>query len=254
MRILSLNVNGIRSAERKGLWKWLADTTWDVVCVQEVRADQELAKSPLDGVDSHIFSALRPGYSGTAIYTRHQPERVHSGMQVEEFDGEGRIVALEWSSMRIVSAYFPSGSSSPERQEAKFRFLQAVEPLMERWREDAVPTIVCGDFNIAHQPLDLKNWRGNQKNSGFLPEEREWVSARLAAGWEDTFRRLYPDVPGYTWWSNRGQAYAKDVGWRIDYQWANPAASGRATAAAVYKDQRFSDHAPLIVDYEGLGW
>ncbi len=252
MRILSLNVNGIRSAQRKGMWEWLEKMKWDVLCIQEVRADEATAQSPIAGVKSYVYSADRPGYSGTAIYSRIEPDRVMRGMQSEEFDTEGRILMAQWSSLRIVSAYFPSGSSSDDRQQAKFRFLNGIEPVLDRWRTDALPTIMCGDFNIAHQALDLKNWKGNQKNSGFLPEEREWVTKRLAEGWEDTHRRLHPEVPGYTWWSNRGQAYAKDVGWRIDYQWANPGASGTARAVSVYKDERFSDHAPLIVDYEGI--
>ncbi|MES2207218.1 MAG: exodeoxyribonuclease III [Pseudomonadota bacterium] len=252
MRILSLNVNGIRSAQRKGVWEWLGKIHWDVLCIQEVRADEVAAQSPLAGVKSYVYSAARPGYSGTAIYSRVEPHSVTPGIQVDEFDTEGRILMAQWASLRVVSAYFPSGSSSEDRQKAKFRFLEAVEPQLDAWRKDSLPTVICGDFNIAHKELDLKNWKGNQKNSGFLPEERAWVSERLAEGWEDTHRKLYPEVPGYTWWSNRGQAYAKDVGWRIDYQWANPGASGSAHTVSVYKDERFSDHAPLIVDYEGI--
>jgi exodeoxyribonuclease-3 len=249
MRILSLNVNGIRSACRKGLWEWLSKNPWDILCVQEVRADTEMALCPIENTYSYVFSAQRAGYSGTAIYTRSPALVVQQGIDQAEFDAEGRILIAEWPNLRVVSAYFPSGSSSPERQEAKFRFLEAIQPHLECWREGGVPTVLCGDFNVAHQPIDLKNWKGNQKNSGFLPEEREWVSSQLAMGWEDTFRRLYPDVAGYTWWSNRGQAYAKDVGWRIDYQWANKAAHQCAQQAVVIKDPRLSDHAILAVDY-----
>jgi exodeoxyribonuclease III len=252
MQILSLNVNGIRSAQRKGLWEWLTTFSWDILCVQEIRSDHLSAQSPINQVNSYCFPAIRPGYSGTAIYSKKPIPKLTYGINVEEFDQEGRVLIGEWPHLRIVSLYFPSGSSSPERQLSKFRFLVEIEPFFDKWRKDTIPTILCGDFNIAHQPLDLKNWKGNLKNSGFLPEEREWVGNQIHKGWKDIYRHLYPEHPGYTWWSNRGQAYTKDVGWRIDYQWTNPIASNLAKNAYVYKEQRFSDHAPLIIEYPEL--
>jgi exodeoxyribonuclease III len=256
-RVVTLNVNGLRSAASKGLLRWLQRCDPDIVCLQEVKAQQtdlpETLLRPL-GLHAHFHYARARGYSGTALWSRARPRRVQAGFGVDEFDHEGRYVEAEFANTRIVSVYFPSGSSSPERQQAKFRFLDAFDPHLQRLQECGKQTLLCGDINIAHREIDLKNWRSNQKNSGFLPEERAWISRALGErGWVDVYRRLHPNATGgaYTWWSNRGQAWANNVGWRIDYQIATPGLAARARRGEVYKARRFSDHAPLIVEYTG---
>jgi len=262
-RITTLNLNGIRSAVAKGLPDWVAATAPDLLCVQELKAqaaDMAGRYDTLAGLRGYFHFAKRKGYSGVGIYTRHEPSDVITGIGVPEFDDEGRWIELRFDTparrLSVVSVYFPSGSSGEERQQAKFRFLDQVAPVLARLAQGR-EALVCGDINIAHTERDLKNWRSNQKNSGFLPEERAWMTGLLGSGaWVDVYRRLYPDAEGegYTWWSQRGQAWAKNVGWRIDYQLATPALAERARSAQVYKAQRFSDHAPLTVGYEGPLW
>ncbi len=257
LRVTSLNVNGLRSAFRKGFNQWLESAKPDVVCLQEVKAqepdlsDELLAPTPYEG---HFHYAEKKGYSGVGIYTRHQPETVRAGLGIEAFDREGRLVCAQWPSLTIISAYLPSGSSGQARQDVKMQFLDALTP----WLKDLIAThrrsghefIICGDWNIAHKEIDLKNWRGNRKNSGFLPEERQWLTQVFDdIGFVDVFRKLEPGEDHYTWWSNRGQAWAKNVGWRIDYQIATPGIAAKAKRAEIYKEQRFSDHAPLTIDY-----
>ena len=254
MRVITLNVNGIRSAGRKGLARWLTRVEpWDVACFQEIRADAQLVpKSLVAPRKAHtvFHPATRKGYSGVALYAR-QPMSTRTGFGSDEFDAEGRYLEADFGGVSIVSVYFPSGSSSPERQAAKFRFLESFLPHLTQLREAGREVILCGDWNIAHQPIDLKNWRGNQKNSGFLPEERSWLTRVFdELGFVDVFRRLNQEPEQYTWWSNRGQAWAKNVGWRIDYQIATPGIACTAHSAAIYKNRRFSDHAPLIIDYD----
>jgi len=208
-----------------------------------------------DGMHAFYHYAEKKGYSGVGIWSRQEPQRVIAGFDGGEFDAEGRYLRADFGNLSVISLYLPSGSSSPERQEAKFRFLDAFLPHLRALRAEGREIVLCGDWNIAHQEIDLKNWKSNQKNSGFLPEERAWLSRVFAElGWVDVYRRLYPEATGdaYTWWSNRGQAWAKNVGWRIDYQIATPDLAARAMAANVYKAQRFSDHAPLTVDYRQL--
>jgi exodeoxyribonuclease-3 len=183
---------------------------------------------------------------------RRQPDQVVEGFGNAEFDAEGRYLRADWGNLSVISLYLPSGSSSPERQEAKFRFLDVFYPHLAALRNEGREIVLCGDWNIAHREIDLKNWKSNQKNSGFLPEERAWIGQVFdELGWVDVYRQLHPEATGdaYTWWSNRGQAWAKNVGWRIDYQIATPGIAQTARAATVFKEQRFSDHAPLIVDY-----
>ncbi|HKW79951.1 MAG TPA: exodeoxyribonuclease III [Casimicrobiaceae bacterium] len=254
MRIVTLNVNGIRSAERKGFARWLARVEpWDVVCLQEIKAHpDDVPKSLRAPRRSHasFHAASRRGYSGVALYARRAVP-IQAGFGSDEFDAEGRYLAADFGALAVISVYLPSGSSSPERQLAKYRFLAEFLPHLEALRNAGKEVILCGDWNIAHQPIDLKNWRGNQKNSGFLPEERAWLSRVFdELGFVDVFRRLNREPEQYTWWSNRGQAWAKNVGWRIDYQIATAGIAARARVAAIYTNRRFSDHAPLIIDYD----
>lgn len=253
LRILTLNVNGLRSAWRKGARDWLAAQAADVIALQETRvqaSQREAEDFSLPGYHSYFHDARAKGYSGVAIYARRQPDRVLAGIGVEDFDAEGRWLQADFGALSVVSLYLPSGSSGELRQQVKFRALDWLAARFASFKADGRQTIVCGDYNIAHRPIDLKNWRGNQKNSGFLPAERDWMERLLVdEGWVDTHRQLKPELAEYTWWSNRGQAYAKDVGWRIDYQIASPNLRQAPVAATVYREPRFSDHAPLVVDY-----
>ncbi|MDP5239221.1 exodeoxyribonuclease III [Uliginosibacterium sp. 31-16] len=258
LRVITLNLNGIRSAATKGFYEWLATQDADIVCLQEVKAQEaDLTAAMLNppGWHGYFHCAEKKGYSGVAIYARRKPAAVASGIGVAEFDVEGRYIQADFDlpggPLSVVSLYLPSGSSSEERQQAKFRFMAEFAPRMDFLRASGREVIVCGDWNIAHREADLKNWKSNQKNSGFLPEERAWLGGQLDAGWVDVYRRLEPDATDacYTWWSNRGQAWAKNVGWRLDYQLATPLIAAQARQAAVYKAQRFSDHAPLSIDY-----
>ncbi len=258
-KLTSLNLNGIRSATSKGLEKWLAAHRPDCICVQEVKAqalDVSGRFEQIAGLQGHFHFAEKKGYSGTAVYTRHEPSEVVTGFCCPEFDAEGRYTELRFDTPRrrfsVISAYFPSGSSGPERQEAKYRFLDQFFPHLLALKEQR-DFVLCGDVNIAHQQADLKNWRSNQKNSGFLPEERAWMTKLIAeAGLIDVYRRLQPDTTDacYTWWSNRGQAYANNVGWRLDYHLATPAMAEKARSESIYKTEKFSDHAPITVEYE----
>lgn len=258
LRITSLNVNGIRSAFRKGLQPWLAANRADVVCLQEIKISQddltdELLHPP--GYQGHFHHAEKKGYSGVGLYMAAPAQQVIQGMSCPEFDREGRILRADWAHVSALSVYLPSGSSGDERQQAKYRFLDHFGPwldaLMAEHRATGREFVLCGDWNIAHHEIDLKNWKGNLKNSGFLPEERAWIGQLFdQRGFVDVFRRLNPDPDQYTWWSNRGQAWAKNVGWRIDYQIATPGIAATARSAAIYKDERFSDHAPLTIDYD----
>jgi exodeoxyribonuclease-3 len=256
LRVVSLNLNGIRSAARKGCFQWLTRQNPDVICVQELKAqagdmtDDFLRFGRWAG---HFHYALKKGYSGVGIYSHREPDQVRIGFGVPEFDDEGRYVRADFGKLSIISVYLPSGSSSEERQQAKFRFLAEFLPHLRDLREQGQEVILCGDWNIAHREADLTNWRSNRKNSGFLPEERAWLTQVFDdLQWVDVYRRLHPDTTAecYTWWSNRGQAWAKNVGWRLDYQVATPGIARTAVHTAVYKDERFSDHAPLTVDYD----
>lgn len=256
MRIVSLNLNGIRSAWSKGLLPWIEAQHADVVCLQEIKAQHDALTPEMlapDGLRAFYHCAEKKGYSGVGLWCRRAPDRVVEGLGHGEFDAEGRFIRADFGALSVISLYLPSGSSSPERQAAKFRFMDHFLPLLAAMAGEGREVVICGDWNIAHQQIDLKNWKSNQKNSGFLPEERAWMTRVLGeTGWVDVFRRLHPEATDacYTWWSNRGQAWAKNVGWRLDYQLATPGIAALARQATVYKDQRFSDHAPLSVDYD----
>lgn len=255
MRIITANVNGIRSAEKKGFFHWLQTQQADVICLQETKA-QEDQLHPQDhypeGYHCHYFDARKKGYSGVAIYSRHAPDRVICGLGAgfEDMDFEGRHIQADFGNLSVISLYLPSGSSGDERQQVKFSFMQRYAERLRVMRQDGRSYIVCGDWNIVHKQIDIKNWKSNQKNSGCLPEERAWLDLLFdELGWVDAFRVIEPASEQYTWWSNRGQAWAKNVGWRIDYQITTPDLQDKIRAASIYKEQRFSDHAPLVMDY-----
>lgn len=254
-KIISANLNGIRSAAKKGFFPWLQKEQPDFVCVQELKA-QEADMTPEfltpDGYHGYFHYAEKKGYSGVGLYSKQKADRVEIGFGNHEFDAEGRYVRGDFGNLTVISVYCPSGSSSPERQEAKFRFMEAFYPHLAQLIAEGRELVICGDWNIAHKEIDLKNWKSNQKNSGFLPEERAWMTRLFdEQGWVDVYRQLHPDTTGdaYTWWSNRGQAWANNVGWRIDYHVATKGIAGKAKRAAIYKEERFSDHAPLIIEY-----
>jgi exodeoxyribonuclease-3 len=254
LRIITLNLNGVRSAVNKAFLSWLARQSADVVCIQEIKAqDKDLTdtiRNP-DRFHGYFHCAERPGYSGVGIYCRKMPDSVISGLGIRDIDAEGRYLEVRFGNLSIISFYVPSGSSSPERLGIKFSFMERCIAPLHKLATSGREIIICGDWNVAHKEIDLKNWRSNQKNSGFLPEERLWFSGIIERlGYVDVFRRLDQRPEQYTWWSNRGQAWAKNVGWRIDYQMATPGIAAKATAATIYKAERFSDHAPLIIDYE----
>ena len=257
-KIISANLNGIRSAATKGFFEWLPQQHADFVGVQEVKAQQDTVAGTFDavgGLHGWFHYAQKKGYSGVGLYSRHEPSDVKTGLDVSEFDDEGRWVELRFDRpgrrLSIISCYFPSGTSGDERQAAKYRFLDIMHPHLMRLKAER-EFVLVGDVNIAHQERDLKNWKSNQKNSGFLPEERAWMTMLLDSGLVDVYRSLHPDTTDtcYTWWSNRGQAYTNNVGWRIDYHLATAALAATARTTAIYKQQKFSDHAPLIIDYD----
>ena len=253
MRIISLNLNGIRSASSKGFYKWLAQQDADIVCLQELKAqasDMTGEMQEVPGYHGYFHYAEKKGYSGVGIYARAEPDAVIEGLGIAEFDNEGRYIEARFGDLSVVSLYLPSGSSGEDRQAVKFKFMEAFLPHLREMRASGREVVICGDWNIAHKEIDLKNWRGNRKNSGFLPEERSWLTQLFdEVGFVDVFRSVHPELEAYTWWSNRGQAWAKDVGWRIDYQIATPKFAERAHSADIYKAERFSDHAPLTIDY-----
>ena len=253
MRIISVNLNGIRSAAGKGFYEWLARQNADVICLQELKAQAaDMTEQMLrpDGYHGYFHYAEKKGYSGVGIYCRQAPQQVIVGLGITEFDVEGRYLCADFADFSVVSLYLPSGSSGEERQAVKFKFMGAFLPHLKELRASGREVVICGDWNIAHKEIDLKNWRGNKKNSGFLPEERAWLTELFdEVGFVDVFRVVHPELEAYTWWSNRGQAWAKNVGWRIDYQIATPGLALRAQTAEIYKEQRFSDHAPLTIDY-----
>ena len=261
-RLITLNLNGIRSAANKGLLAWADQTGADCMGVQELKAQQADVAGRFEtiaGMPGHFHFADKKGYSGVGIYSRKQPTKLIVGLGHADFDAEGRYVEAQFDNadadrpfgkLSIISCYFPSGSSGDERQAVKFRFLDHVYPHLLALKAER-EFILVGDINIAHKEIDLKNWKGNLKNSGFLPEERSWMTRLLdEAGLVDVFRSLNPQPEQYTWWSARGQARANNVGWRLDYHLATAGIAATARREHIYLDQRFSDHAPLTIDYD----
>ena len=255
MRIITTNLNGIRSANNKGFFAWLQTQQADVICLQEVKAQSaDLTAEMLApaGYYGYFHYAEKKGYSGVGIYCKTKPDLVIEGLGIADIDSEGRYIEASFGNLSVISLYLPSGSSGEERQAFKFSVLARIMPHLEVLRKSGRDVVVCGDWNIAHQEMDLKNYKGNKKNSGFLPEERAWLTDLFGrVGWVDVYRALHPNTTEecYTWWSNRGAAYEKNVGWRLDYQVATPELAARAVQTSIYKAQKFSDHAPLIIDY-----
>ena len=254
MKVISVNLNGIRSAWKKGFQEWLKKQDADVTCLQEIRIQEDQLTEEMrkpDGMKSHYRYALKKGYAGVGIFSKNNPDRVIREFGCPEIDDEGRFLQADFGHLSIVSLYLPSGSSGDERQQFKYTVMDLFENWLEERRQDGRDYIICGDWNIAHKQIDLKNWKSNQKNSGFLPEEREGMTKVFdKLGFIDVFRQLNQEAEQYTWWSNRGQAWAKNVGWRLDYQVASPGIAEKAIATSIFKEQRFSDHAPLIVKYD----
>ncbi len=254
MKIMTLNANGIRAAHRKGFFEWMLKQDVDVICIQETKAQtHQLSEEILSpkGYVGFFNDAEKKGYSGVAIYSRQQPDKVKKTLGWDPAGSEGRYIQVDFGSLSIISIYLPSGSSSEERQMIKYDFMDRFMPVLKKYGKQKRNYIICGDWNIAHKEIDLKNWRGNKKNSGFLPEERAWMDMLFdSAGMVDAFREINQQEDQYTWWSNRGQAWAKNVGWRIDYQIVSSGLKGKINSAEIYKAERFSDHAPLIMEYD----
>ncbi|WP_435101033.1 exodeoxyribonuclease III [Arhodomonas sp. AD133] len=255
VRITSANLNGIRAAARKGFFDWFAEAAPDVLCVQETKAQYEqIAKDATffpDGYHAYFKDAEKKGYSGVALYTRHEPDEIIREVGFPEIDSEGRWIEARFGDLSVVSFYMPSGTSGDERQDFKYAFMEPFLEHLVRLRESGRRYIICGDWNIAHTKLDIRNWRSNQKNSGFLPEERAWLDRLFGeAGFVDAFRVVEPETEQYTWWSYRGRAWDNNTGWRIDYHVLTPDLKDVVREASVYTGERFSDHAPLTLAYD----
>lgn len=253
VKITTANLNGIRAAARKGFFDWFAELRPDVLCIQETKAQREQLTDEVfhpEGWHNYFHDAEKKGYSGVAIYTRREPDEVIRGTGFPEIDAEGRWIEARFGDLSVVSFYMPSGTSGDHRQGFKYAFM---EPFLDRLRElrdSGREYIICGDWNIAHTKRDLKNWRSNQKNSGFLPEERAWLDRLFdEVGFVDGFRAVNDEDDQYTWWSYRGQAWANNTGWRIDYHVITPGLSAAVRSADIFTDERFSDHAPLTLEY-----
>jgi exodeoxyribonuclease-3 len=254
MRIITVNLNGLRSACSKGFYDWLQTQQADIICLQEIRIQQDQLTETMikpNGLNSAFEFAEKRGYSGVGLYFQKTPDRIQKGIGWPELDSEGRFIQADYGELSVVSLYLPSGTSSEVRQNFKYKVMGYFEKWLRKALKSGRHYIICGDWNIAHKEIDLKNWKSNQKNSGFLPEERAWMTKIFGRlGYVDVFRILNQNADQYTWWSNRGRSWDKNVGWRIDYQVATPAVAAKAIQESIFKKQRFSDHSPLIIDYE----
>lgn len=255
MKIISLNTNGIRAAARKGVFDWLAAEDADVVCIQETKAQKDQLTDPMfspEGYFCYYNDAIKKGYSGTAIYSKKEPALITDRLGINLADTEGRWLQADYEKTTVISLYMPSGSSSEERLALKYEMMDELQAVMDALVASGRDVVICADWNICHKEIDLKNWKANQKNSGFLPEERKWLDDQLSKfGWTDSFRVVNEAPDQYTWWSNRGQAWANNVGWRLDYQLVTEGLVERIESAHIYKDERFSDHAPQTMIYRG---
>lgn len=254
MKIMTLNCNGVRSAARKGFFEWLPEQRVDVVCLQETKAQIDQLSDPIfhpKDFDCYYYDAVKKGYSGTAIFCRKAPDTVSRGLGFEVADTEGRYIQADFGNLSVASIYLPSGSSGEEKQQRKFAFMDAYMKILKKQRKSGQQVIVCGDWNICHKEIDLKNWRGNRKNSGFLPEERAWLDQLYdEVGYVDAFRRVNDLEDQYSWWSNRGQARANNVGWRLDYHVVTPEIADKTLTAEIFTAEKFSDHAPVTIEYD----
>lgn len=254
MKVISANLNGIRAAARKGFFDWMQAESPDVVCIQETKAQLEQLDDPVfspEGYFRYFFDAEKKGYSGTAIYTKKVPDKVITGLGWDVADNEGRYIQADFGDLSIASLYLPSGSSKDDRQLLKMEFLEQITPLLKDMARSSRKYIICGDWNIVHKKIDIKNFNGNKKRSGCLPEERAWMDQLFGEeiGMVDAFRVLNQEAEQYTWWSNRGQAWANNTGWRIDYQVISASLAEQLQSTSIYKEERFSDHAPLLMNY-----
>lgn len=257
MKVISFNANGIRSAVSKGFDTWLQQQHADFVCIQETKAHRHQLESQAcyfpPGYYCHYVDAQKKGYSGVALYAKIPPLQVIDRVHYSPCDDEGRYVQFDYPHLSVISLYLPSGTSGDLRQAVKFDFLEWFSTHLHTLRQSGRELIICGDFNIAHQQIDLKNWRANQTHSGFLPEERAWLDVLFGdMGFVDAFRVVNQEKDQYTWWSHRGRSWEKNVGWRIDYQVISPQLQDKVGAVMVEKNHRFSDHAPLVIDYDGI--
>lgn len=254
MKIISINTNGIRAAARKGFFEWMHAQDADFICIQETKAQMvDLTDEIFRPDNYHLFyhDAVKKGYSGTAIYSKHEPLQSSVGLGWDCPDNEGRYVQLDFDKFSVASIYIPSGSSKDERQLVKYDFMDRYEKQLEAMVKSGRDVVICGDWNIVHKEIDIKNWKGNQKNSGCLPEERAWLDKVFGPlGMHDAFRLVNQEADQYTWWSNRGRAWDNNVGWRIDYQVVTAEMAKTVKSASIYKEQRFSDHSPLIIEYD----
>lgn len=251
---MSFNANGIRAAARKGFYDWLPSQEADFVCLQEIKAQPEqlrAAEYAPEGYHRFYEAGERKGHSGVAILSRREPDRLIHGFGSAEFDREGRYLEAQFGKLSIVSVYVPSGTSRPERLQAKFRFMAEFGEHLRKLARRRRDYVICGDWNIAHKEIDLENWKGNQKNSGFLPEERAWLDEVFGdIGFVDAFREVNRSPGEYSWWTQRvPTARERNVGWRLDYHVVSKRMRERVERAWVYRDQAFSDHAPVLLDY-----
>ncbi len=248
MKIISWNVNGIRAVVKKGFFEWLEQASPDILCLQETKAQKNqldpLVSDP-DGYHTVWNSARKKGYSGVSVWSKKKPLNVHMGMGIPEFDEEGRIIRQEWKDFDLLNVYFPNGTSGPERLQFKMEFYDAFLDHCQSLREQGKNLIICGDVNTAHKAIDLKNPKANEKNSGFLPEERAWVDKWVSHGYVDTFRAFHPEPDQYTWWTYRAGARARNVGWRIDYFFVNEEFMDRVKDSFITPEVMGSDHCPI---------
>lgn len=254
IKVITANVNGIRAAHRKGFFDWLKQEDADFICLQETKAQMAVLLDDHfrpEGYHCYFHDAEKKGYSGVGIYSKTEPTSIDIGLGFALADTEGRYIQANFANLSVASLYLPSGSSGDARQQQKYIFLDHYLEILKQQRQQDREFIICGDFNIVHKEIDIKNWKSNQKTSGVLPEERAWLDTLFDdVGFVDAFRVVNQEPLQYTWWSNRGRARENNVGWRIDYQVVTPGLADKVVDARVYKESWFSDHAPLIMRYD----
>ena len=253
MKIISYNVNGIRAALKKGFVEWVAGNDFDVICIQETKAQPEQVDvTPLNDLGYHDYwhSAEKKGYSGLLILSKTKPDQVIEGCGIEKYDREGRVLRADFGEMTLINSYFPSGTSGEERQAFKMGYLDDIFDWIQELKEERPNLILVGDYNIAHEEIDIHNPKGNKKNSGFLPEEREWMTKWFAAGFTDSFRHLNPEKVQYSWWSYRANARNNNKGWRIDYQSVTNNLKKKLKECHQLTEVKHSDHCPVYLEVD----